>query len=333
MNNKVRWGILGAAGIAYKAILPALKVSEFAEAAAIASRNSNKAVTIAEEFGVSQVYEDYASLLKDPNIDAVYIPLPNTLHAEWTIIAAEHGKHVLCEKPAALTATEVRRMTEACERNGVLFAEAFMYQHHPRYERIREILANQEIGVIRSIQARFTYNKTGQTDNIRFQSEVGGGALYDVGCYPIHAARLLLGTEPVAVTCNSSFFAEDSGVDIMTSGLIEFPDGISLTFDCGMLAEPRNHLEIVGDKGRIEIPDAFNCSPHSSEIRIRLNKELELESFGPADHYELQINDFSKKILSGNPLEYQTNDAMLNAAVVEACAISMKSGLKTFVQS
>jgi xylose dehydrogenase (NAD/NADP) len=332
MNNKVRWGILGAAGIAYKAILPALKVSEFAEATAIASRDSKKAAATAEEFGVLQVYQDYVSLLEDPHIDAVYIPLPNTFHAEWTIKAAEQGKHVLCEKPAALTAAEVKRMSETCKRNGVLFAEAFMYQHHPRYERVRELLANQEIGVIRSIQASFTYNKTGQTDNIRFQSEVGGGALYDVGCYPIHAARLLLGLEPLAATCNSVFFAEDKAVDIMTSGLIQFPNGISLTFDCGMLAEPRNRLEIVGDKGRIEIPDAFNCNPLSSKIRIIQNKELRLESFGPADHYELQINDFSKKILSENPLDYQTNDAILNATVIEACALSMKSGLRTQIQ-
>jgi xylose dehydrogenase (NAD/NADP) len=332
MSSKVRWGILGAAGIAYKAILPALKASEFGEATAIASRDFNKAKAVAEEFGIPQVYGDYASLLDDPNIDAVYIPLPNTLHAEWTKKAATKGKHVLCEKPAALSADEVKRMLEACKKNGVLFTEAFMYHHHPRYDRIRELLAKREIGVIRSIHGSFTYNKTGQTDNIRFRSQVGGGALYDVGCYPIHAARLLLGLEPIAVTCSSSFFAEDKDVDIMTSGLIEFPEGISLTFECGMLAEPRNRLEIVGDNGRIEIPDAFNCSMSSSRIRIIQNKEDRLESFGPADHYELQMNDFSKRILAGNPLQYQTSDAILNAAVIEACALSMKSGVKTRIQ-
>jgi len=328
MKDKVRWGILGAAGIAYKSMLPALKASPFAEAAAIASRDTVRAKSVAAEFGISAVYGDYASLLADPNIDAVYIPLPNTFHAEWTIKAAEQGKHVLCEKPAALTEAEVARMLQACKSNDVLFAEAFMYQHHPRYDRIRELLANQEIGTIRSIQASFTYNKTGQTDNIRFQSAVGGGALYDVGCYPIHAARLLLGLEPVAVTCSSSFFSEDANVDIMTHGLIEFPDGISLTFDCGMLAEPRNRLEIIGDKGRIEIPDAFNCSPSSSEIRIIQNKQTRLESFGPADHFELQMNSLSQKILAKNPSQQQSADAILNAAVIEACALSLKSEVK-----
>ena len=206
-ERKVRWGILSTASIGKRSVIPGIQESsERNEVVAVASRNLEKAKQFAEDMGIPQAYGSYEELLNDPEIDAVYIPLPNHLHKEWTIKAAEAGKHILCEKPVALNEKEAKEMIEACEKAGVILVEAYMYRHQLRYAEIKERMKNGEIGEIRGIHSVFTFNNAGDSANIRYTKKWGGGSIYDVGVYPISAARLLLDEEPTAVYNTCSFF-------------------------------------------------------------------------------------------------------------------------------
>jgi xylose dehydrogenase (NAD/NADP) len=317
-NGKIRWGILGCAKIAERAVIPGIQGSETGVVAGIASRTEEKAKEMAAKLSIPKVYSSYEALLADPDIDAVYIPLPNHLHMEWTVKAAEAGKHVLCEKPAALTAEEAQTMVDACDSAGVVLAEAFMYRHHPRYERIREIIASGEIGTIRGIHGTFTFNGAGNAGNVRFRKEWGGGSIYDVGVYPISAARLILGAEPEAVTCRAFFSPEHGDVDMMASGLVEFPNDVSLTFDCGMWADFRNTLEILGTDGRIEVPTAFLGNPNFTVHSKGNRTEHEMPDLNA---YTLQADSFAASI-QGKPQRFMPTDAVLNMKVVDACLLS-----------
>lgn len=233
MNSvqKLRWGILGSASIAVESVIPGLQQSELNEVTAIASRDEDKAKQTADQLGIDKAYGSYEALLADDSIDAVYIPLPNHLHREWTIRAAEAGKHILCEKPLALTEQEAQEMVQACADAGVQLAEAFMYRHHPRYDQIRDIIASGEIGEIRGIHSTFSFNNSTASGNVRFRRDWGGGALYDIGCYSISVARLLLGQEPSAATVIGMFSPQHDQVDMMASGLLEFDNHVGVTFD------------------------------------------------------------------------------------------------------
>ena len=257
MTRKLRFGVIGCAGIAIGAVIPGIQQSETSEVAAIASRGISKAQETAAKLNIPKAYGSYEEILLDPDIDAVYIPLPNYLHMEWAIRAIEAGKHVLCEKPIALTEAEAQRMVDASRSAGVHLAEAFMYRNHPRYERIREIIKSGEIGEIRGIHSTFTFNNAGDKSNVRYRKEWGGGSMTYVGVYPISAARLLLATEPEAVTVHALISPEHDNVDMMASGVLEFPGNVALTFDCGMWAAFRNTIEVLGSEGRIEVPEAF----------------------------------------------------------------------------
>ncbi|HZG15442.1 MAG TPA: Gfo/Idh/MocA family oxidoreductase [Candidatus Bathyarchaeia archaeon] len=331
-SSKIRWGIIGCANIAIKSVIPAIQQSQTGEVVAIASRGLDKARETAEQCGIPKAYGSYEELLADDSIDAVYIPLPNHLHLEWTIRAAEAGKHVLCEKPLALTAQEAERMVQACEKAGVLLAEAFMYRHHPRYERIKQVIESGEIGEIRGIRGAFTFSNEADKTNVRCRAEWGGGGIYDVGCYPINAARLLLGLEPEAVTSHAFFSPEHDNVDMMASGLLEFPGGVALTFDCGMWAYPRNTLEIVGTKGRIDVPNAFVQTPGKDGFNVVVGEEVRYESLGWLDHYTLQIDDFGKSIRGEQPLRFAPSDAVKNMRVLEACLQSAKERKRIVIQ-
>lgn len=319
-QQKLRFGIVGCAGIAIRSVIPGIIQSQLGEAAAIASRDYMKAKETAEKLGIPAAYGSYEELLADPTINAVYIPLPNHLHMEWTIKAAEAGKHVLCEKPIALTTEETKKMVEACDKAGVQLAEAFMYRHHPRYDMIKSVIDAGEIGEIRGIHGTFTFNAAENTANVRFQRSMGGGSIYDIGCYPISAARLILGSEPLAATVHAFFSPEHDHVDMMASGLLEFPDSVSLTFDCGMWAAFRNTLEILGTKGRIEVPSAF-----LSELDRRANflittgndqREVEVPQ---VNQYAAQVDDFVRCIRSGAAPKFGPQDAILNMRVIDAC--------------
>lgn len=324
---KFRWGVLGCAKIAVEHVIPEMQRSERCEVSAIASRDRQKAEQAAETLGIAKTYGSYEQLLADEDIDAVYIPLPNHLHKEWTIRAAEAGKHVLCEKPIGLTAAEAKEMADACAKANVMLAEAFMYRHHPRYDRLLDIVRSGKIGTVRGIHATFTYNGAGNSGNIRFNKEMGGGALYDIGVYPISAARMILGQEPEAATVHAQFSEQHDGVDMMASGLLEFPGGVALTFDCGMWSAFRNTLEVVGSEGRIVVPSAFRYAdePESANFFVEIGEEREEIQVPFVGQYLLQADDFANSVLHGAPMRYEPSDAVLNMRVVDACLQSART--------
>jgi xylose dehydrogenase (NAD/NADP) len=328
-QKKLRWGILGCAGIAKRAVIPGIQASETGVTAAIASRNEDKAKETAAQFNIPTAYGSYEALLEDENIDAVYIPLPNHLHKEWTIKAAEAGKHVLCEKPIALNAEEAAEMAAACNKAGVKLVEAFMYRHHPRYAMIQEVIKSGEIGLIRGIHGAFTFNSSQNHNNVRFNNEWGGGSLYDVGVYPISAARMILGQEPEAATVHAFFSPEHDNVDMMASGLLEFPGHVALTFDCGMWAAGRNVLEILGSDGRIELPCAFvnhfNADDHFFVTVKGERREVEVPYI---NQYALQADDFGRSVLEGTDLKFQSSDAIQNMLVIDACLKSARERIR-----
>jgi xylose dehydrogenase (NAD/NADP) len=324
-NQKIRWGILGCANIAIKAVIPAIQKSKSGESVAIASRDIKKAQEVANELGIEQAYGSYEALLDDETIDAIYIPLPNHLHKEWTMKAAEAGKHVLCEKPLALNQLEAQEMVEKCLQAGVRLGEAFMYRHHPRYERIKEIIQSGEIGTVRSLHGAFTFNNAADKGNIRYKADMGGGSIYDVGCYPINAARYLLGKEPVAATVQAFFSPEHDQVDMMASGLLEFPESVGVTFTCGMWADFQNTLQILGTDGKIELPSAFlYSSAENANFTVTVKGETRVENVPDVNQYTLQIDEFGESILTDTPLRFQPEDAVANMKVIDACLTSAR---------
>ncbi|WP_042202449.1 Gfo/Idh/MocA family protein [Paenibacillus camerounensis] len=323
MTQKLRWGILGCAQIATGSVMPAIQESQSGVIEAVASRGLEKSSRVAAEFGISKAYGSYEELLADPGIDAVYIPLPNHLHREWVIRAAEAGKHVLCEKPIALSSAEAEEMVAACRKAGVHLAEAYMYRHHPRIAQLREIIARGDIGELRAIRGAFTYNDAGDTTNIRFKSAWGGGSLYDVGCYPLSAARLLFDAEPEAVTVQAIFSPEHDNVDMMASGLVEFPGGVSLTFDCGMWAYNRQLLEVLGTEGMIEVPIPFNARFEDADFLVYKGAEVSRFAATGANPYVAQADHFADAVRGGKPLAAE-NDPVLSMRLIEACLDSAR---------
>ncbi|GGE31098.1 deoxyfructose oxidoreductase [Pullulanibacillus camelliae] len=323
--KKIRWGIIGSAGIAKRSVIPGIQQSETGEVVALASRSLEKAQDTAKELSIPQAYGSYEALLNDPNVDSVYIPLPNHLHKEWTIHAAEAGKHVLCEKPAALNAAEAEEMAAACEKANVVFAEAFMYRYHPRYALIREMIHSGEMGELRGIHATFTFNNAGDKGNVRYKKAWGGGSLYDVGVYPISVARMLLEEEPQAATVHALFSDAHDDVDMMASGLLEFNRGVALTFDCGMWAAGRNTLEVIGTEGRIEVPSAFVVQQNQQDNFFVITKDGRREVDVPkVNQYALQADALGRSILDGAPLPYPAHDAILDMKVLDACLTSAR---------
>ena len=323
--KKIRWGIIGCAGIAKRSVIPGIQQSETGEVAAIASRGLDKAKQTAQQLDIPIAYGSYEALLTDPTIEAVYIPLPNHLHKEWAIRAAEAGKHVLCEKPLAISADEAQEMVEACENAGVVFAEAFMYRYHPRYTTICDIVKSGEIGELRGIHSTFTFNNSKDMSNVRYQQEWGGGSLYDVGVYPISAARMLLNEEPQAATVHALFSEEHDHVDMMASGILEFNRGVALTFDCGMWADFRNTLEVLGTEGRIEVPSAFVVNQDERDNFFVYTKDGRREVEVPRlNQYSLQADALGRSIRNGEPLPFPATDAVLNMKVLNACLTSAR---------
>lgn len=321
--KKLKWGILGCAGIAKRAVIPGLHLSSLNEVAAIASRNGENAKKTAEELDIPTAYGSYEALLADDSIDVVYIPLPNHLHREWTIRAAEAGKHILCEKPLALTEKEAAEMAEACAKAGVLLSEAFMYRYHPRYQMMKELIAAGEIGDVRGIRSAFTFNNAGHKENVRYRKDWGGGSIYDVGCYPINAARLLLDKEPEAVTVQALFSPEHDNVDMMASGLIEFEGAVSLTFDCGMWAAFRNPLEVLGTEGLIEVPSAYvTGEPGSANFFVSAKGQRREIEVPHVNAYTEQADHLARAITGGTQLQFGASDALKNMKIIDACLLS-----------
>jgi predicted dehydrogenase len=317
----IRWGVLSTANIAIRQVIPAIQASERCEVVAIASRNLGRAEKVAQVMNIERAYGSYGQLLHDDAVDAVYIPLPNHMHAEWSVAAARAGKHVLCEKPIALTTAEAEKMAAAAAETGVILREAFMYQFHPTWQRAKELVDAGEIGTVMAIDSWFSFFND-DPDNIRNVVDYGGGALMDIGCYCIHLSRLIYGSEPTAIKATVRRDPE-SGVDIATAGVLEFGDGIA-TFGCSTRAEPDQRVDIYGTQGRIGIEIPFNIpADRSTRISITAGGDPPVDpsvvtlEFEPANEYTLQADAFAAAILDGASLPDTGADAVNNIKVIE----------------
>ena len=319
--DKVRWGVLSTARIATEKVIPGIRRSATGEVVAIASRDVDRARAAADGLGIPRSHGSYEALLADPGVDAVYVPLPNHLHAEWSIRALEAGKHVLCEKPLALSAADAVRMADASATSGRLLMEAFMYRHHPSWVAVQELVAGGRIGRLQAIDSWFSYFLDDPA-NIRNVLEYGGGALYDIGCYSVSLSRLLFDAEPDEV---SAAIVRDpaSGVDILTTGHMTFPGGLA-SFTCATLVEPDQRVHIYGTDGRIEIEIPFNIPP-DRPTRIFVTQggdppvapATETLEFAPADQYACQADVFGEAVFAGGPAPVGPEDAVANLRVIE----------------
>ncbi|SRR5712691_2514452 len=327
--NKVRWGVLGAAKIAIKKVIPGMQKGEWSEIAAIASRDRGKAEQAARALGIPKAYGSYEELLADPEIEAIYNPLPNQLHVPWSIKAAEAGKHVLCEKPLSLTKAEAQTLLAARNRAGVKIGEAFMVRSHPQWLRTRELIRADRIGRLCSIAGFFSYFNRDPT-NIRNIPACGGGVLMDIGCYPVTASRFIFGEEPSRVL-GLIERDPDMKIDRLISVILDFPSGQSI-FTCGTQLVPYQRMQFLGTRGRIEIDIPFNA-PNDRPCRILIDDGrdvfgggVETETVPTCDQYMLQGDLFSKAVREGGDVPVSVDDAVKNMGVIEAIFRSADSG-------
>lgn len=329
MTRKIRWGVLSTAAIGVKKVIPAMQLGEYSEVTAIASRGLDRARAAADQLGIQKAYGSYEELLADPDVDAIYNPLPNQLHVPWSIRAAEAGKHVLCEKPLSLTVAEAKSLLAVRDRTGVKIGEAFMIRSFTQWLRVRELLRGGRIGEVRAVMAWFSYFNTDPT-NIRNQVESGGGALYDIGCYCIQSARCGFGAEPTRAV---GLIERDPTLhtDRLTSALLDFPGGHAI-FTCSTQTAPYQRVHFVGTRGRIEIEIPFNA-PKDRPTRIFIDETGDIfgsgivtEEFPTADQYTLQGDAFSRAILDNTEVPVPLEDAVANMAVIEAIFRSAESG-------
>ncbi len=327
--NKVRWGVLGAAKIAIKKVIPGMQKGEWSEIAAIASRDRGKAEQAARALGIPKAYGSYEELLADPEIEAIYNPLPNQLHVPWSIKAAEAGKHVLCEKPLSLTKAEAQTLLAARNRASVKIGEAFMVRSHPQWLRTRELIRSDRIGRLCSIAGFFSYFNRDPA-NIRNIPECGGGVLMDIGCYPVTASRFIFGEEPSRVL-GLIERDPDMKIDRLISVILDFPSGQSI-FTCGTQLVPYQRMQFLGTRGRIEIEIPFNA-PNDRPCRILIDDGrdvfgggVETETVPTCDQYMLQGDLFSKAGREGGDVPVSVDDAVKNMGVIEAIFRSADSG-------
>jgi predicted dehydrogenase len=306
MVATLRWGILSTAGIAAEKTIPGIRRAARCEVVAIGSRDEARARALADRHGIARVHGSYEALLADPDVDAVYVPLPNHLHAEWTIAAARAGKHVLCEKPLAMTAAVAEQMVEACRAEGVVLMEAFMYRLHPSWA---------------AVNSWFSYYNDDPA-NIRNVRAYGGGALFDIGCYSVNLSRMLFGAEPARV--EASIVRDPvSGVDVLTSGLLQFADGVA-TFTCSTRAEPDQQVHVYGTTGRVSIAIPFNIPPdRPTQVHVTAGGDppvapaTETLTFAAADPYAVEAERFAEAVLDGRPVPTPPHDAVANLRVIE----------------
>jgi predicted dehydrogenase len=319
--DDLRWGILSTADIARKKVVPGMRKARRCRIVAIASREAGRAEAVAAELEIPRAHASYEALLADPEVDAVYIPLPNYLHAEWSIAAARAGKHVLCEKPLALTADDAQRMIDVARAEGVMLMEAFMYRLHPSWQAVTELVASGQIGRLASVQSWFSYFNDDAT-NIRNIREVGGGALFDIGCYSVNLSRMLFAAEPRHVW---AALVRDPvmQVDVLTSGILTFDDGIA-SFTCSTRAEDDQRVHIYGSTGRISIWIPFNIPPdRPTEVYVSAGgdppvaPDTRVLTFEVADPYTVEFERFAAAVLDGQPAPVPPEDAVANLRVIE----------------
>lgn len=325
MQKTFHWGILSTANIGRKAMIPALQASPMAEVTAVASRDDGRARRFADDLNIPKAYGDYQAMLDDPEIDAVYNPLPNHLHKPWSIKAAQAGKHILCEKPLALNPQECEEMIAAAEANNVLLMESFMYRHHPRIQAAARMVQSGELGQIKTIESAFTFH-LGDKDDIRYQPEMGGGAVMDVGCYCINLSRLMAGREPQAVQARAAW--SESGVDEQLVGLLDFGEGLLAHFDCGFNQSRRQRAIIAGTEGFIVLRDVFLPGTKASQIHIIQDDESQVQPFTGVDEYRLIAEDFMRSVEKGQ-VPTPPSDAVANLRVIQTLLESARADGKT----
>ena len=320
--NKLRWGLLSTARI-NQALLPPLRASARNELTAVASRDLERAQAYAKEQGIPRVFGSYEAMLADPDVDVIYNPLPNSLHMEWTIKAAQAGKHVLCEKPLALTVEEVDAIAAAAQQAGVVVMEAFMYRHHPQTLKVKELVDGGAIGKLQLVRGSFTFDISDEND-VRLNSSLGGGSIWDIGCYPISYARLIAGAEPVEVFGWQKTGA-GSGVDESFFGQLHFSNDVYAQFDCGFRTPQRTHLELVGNKGSITIKVPFTPKL-KEEIIVATADEKRVITTPGEDLYLGEVENMADAILYGHAPRMGLADSRSNVAAIQALLRSAQEG-------
>ena len=315
-SQRVRWGVMSTANIGRAAVNPAIQASSNGELVAVASRDEARARDFARAHSIPTAYGSYEALLEDEGIDAVYVPLPNSLHREWTIRAAEHGKHVLCEKPLALDAAECREMDAAADEHGVKLMEAFMYRFHPRTERVLEMVREGAVGSPKVIRSTFTFRLM-RPDNIRLDASLGGGALMDVGCYCVNVSRTIAGREPTSVQATAHW--ADSGVDDFLAGVLHFDDDLVAHFDCALTMERCEAFEVAGTDAYLRLPASF--LPGAGDVDIIEVRGQEGETrhrVKASDEYRLMVEHFADCVLHDRAPRYSAAEAAANMSVISA---------------
>jgi len=320
----VKWGVLGVSVHYRLRVSNAVRNSELTHIAAIASRKKDRAEKEARELGIPKAYGSYEELLTDPEIEAVYIPLPNHIHAEWVKKAADHGKHVLCEKPFSMSAETTRETIEYVKNKGVLLMEAFMYKLHPQWVHARDLIRAGEIGKVQAVHTFFSYNLQDPA-NIRNKVETGGGAIPDIGCYAVSSARFLTGLEPKRVV-SLIHRSPELKTDILSSGVLDFST-IRGVFTVSTQTFPYQRVQVFGTGGFLEIDVPFNIYPDvSCKVEITNGVGTRTIMNKIADMYKIEFDSFSRSVRTGDPLPISTEDAVLNQKVLDALYQSEKTG-------
>ena len=322
MSGTVRWGILSTADIGVRKVIPGIRKAARCEVVAIASRDGEQARAVADQLGIPSAHASYEALLADPGVDAVYIPLPNHMHMDWTIAALRAGKHVLCEKPLAMTADDAQRMVDVAHETGLQLMEAFMYRQHPSWVAAMDLVDSGRIGTLTAVQSWFSYYNDDAT-NIRNIVEYGGGALFDIGCYTINLSRMVFGGEPLHIQA-SVRRDRATGVDALVSAILDFDGGIA-SFTCAIRSESDQRVHIYGTKGRISIDIPFNIPP-DRPTRIRLTAggdppvapDTTVLEFPTTDPYTAEVERFVSAVLDGGPTPVPPEDAVANLRVIDA---------------
>lgn len=310
----MKFGVLSTANIARKAFVPGIDRSDH-EIHAVASRDRSRAESFAAEIGAPTAYGSYEALLDDDELDAVYIPLPNSMHAEWTMRAADHGLDVLCEKPLASDAPEARRMVDHCDAAGVTLMEAFMWRYHPRTERAIEVVA-AKFDDVREVDARFAFPLRGRPDDIRQDPTLAGGSLMDVGCYAVNTARTFLGDPERALA--SAVDTRDAGVDTALSGILEYDDGRIARISCSFDTQLCQRFRVDAASGWLECDPAYTADDVETSIQYQVDGETHEEFFDPVDQFQLEIEHFVDCVETGTTPRTDGREAVRNMEVIDA---------------
>jgi D-xylose 1-dehydrogenase (NADP+, D-xylono-1,5-lactone-forming) len=318
-NRKIRWGVLGWARIARDSVMPAIQRSGNSELRSLGSRDPAKLAECNKRFPGVRTLPGYEEVLRDPEVDAVYIPLPNSLHREWTLRAAERGKHVLCEKPIGLNASECREMTAACARNGVTLMEAFMYRYTDRTRQVTEVLRSGVLGEIKFVEASFRFFLA-DPGSIKFKPELGGGSLYDVGCYPVNFSGLVADTiagttgmvRPVSVAAEC---VRVGGVDRIFSAVMRYPSGLIAAVHSGFDGEKRVFAEVVGTRGILHVADTF--FDNAGALVLTIGEKRREIPVAESDRYRREIEDFADAALHGRPPKLGMAETLRNMEVID----------------